>query len=414
MFKRLLFGSILVFLLMGLYSPCFAYEVDLTVPLYGQEISYWSGPACAQMVMDAYPAPFPSIYYEQSVIWASILSHNSGEAGWATDPLGMHGALTELNPPQQGVWTVKVYDAKEDLMFQILYWMNRNSYPVTTLINRGLHWVDVVGYVTDIEPVYGSDPELLEITVNDPWPVGVGQVSTIDGPVWYDDQWEFPIDKAGTWYNKYAAVIEPPQIQGRVTARSVVRNGVTPVSRAEALQYSENARILLNLGTKHPSYAALNDGDTIYLEPILVREEPGLFTTVDEQVPYYYIIPYAAEEDNVLSAAAEIPGSDRSSISIVVNAFTGNFEQVSAFGKSIRYLPEDEAVKIAVDALKLGDAEIKSIEAEMVYTPGIISSSRANPFWKIAVTSEKNTVVYVDLEGKVYKQAALISQLYGR
>jgi hypothetical protein len=99
------------------------------------------------------------------------------------------------------------YDVKEDLMFQVLYWMNRNSYPVTTLINRGLHWVDVVGYVTDIEPVYGSAPELLEITINDPWPVGVGQVSTIDGPVWYDDQWEFPIDKAGTWYNKYAAVI---------------------------------------------------------------------------------------------------------------------------------------------------------------------------------------------------------------
>ncbi len=414
MFKRLLFGSIVIFLLMGLYSPGFAYEVDLTVPLYGQEISYWSGPACAQMLMDAYPDPFPSIYYAQSVIWASILSHNSGEAGWATDPLGMQGALMELNPPQQGVWSLKAYDVKEDLMFQILYWMNRNSYPVTTLINRGLHWVDVVGYVTDIEPVYGSDPELLEITINDPWPVGVGQVSTIDGAVWYDDQWEFPVEKAGTWYDKYVAVIEPPQITGRVTARAVVRNGVTPISSIEALQFSESAKVLKNLWAKHPSYAALNDSDTNYLEPILVREETGLVTSAAfrTQVPYYYIIPYAAKEDNVLSASDKNTNSDRSSISIVVNAFTGNFEQVSAFGSAIRYLPEDEAIKIAVDALKLG--EVKSIEAEMVYTPCVITSSRANPFWKITVNSKTKTVVYVDLEGKVYKQTTLGSQLYGR
>jgi len=199
-----------------------------------------------------------------------------------------------------------------------------------------------------------------------------------------------------------------------VTARAVVRNGVTPISSAEALQYSESAKLLLNLGAKHPSYAALNDRDTNTLEPILVREESGLFTAVDEQVPYYYIIPYAAKEDNVLSAIDTNQTSDRSSISIVVNAFTGNFEQVSAFGGAIRYLPEDEAIKIAVDALTLSDANIKAIQAEMVYTPCSITSSRANPFWKITVTSEKSMVVYVDLEGNVHKQAVLISQLYGR
>ncbi|MCP5104219.1 MAG: hypothetical protein GY950_12605, partial [bacterium] len=386
MLKRLLFGSIIVFLFMGLALPGFAYVVDLTVTPRGQEISYWSGPACAQMIMDSYPPPYPSILYQQSVIWASIQTHNSGEPGWATDPLGMQGALTELNDPAPGIWALMSYDVKEDLMFQILFWMNQNSFPVTTLVNRGLHWVDVVGYETDIEPLQGSSPQLLEITINDPWPVGVGQVSTIVGSVWYDDQWEFPVEKAGTWFDKYVAIIEPPQIQGIITADQVVRDGDTFISTEDALLYSESAILLKNLGAKHPSYAALNDRDTNTLDPILVREMPTLLTAKNERVPYYYIIPYAAKEDNVLSAVDTKNNSDRSSVSIVVNAFTGNFEQVSAFGEAIRYLPEDEAVKIAADALKLTDADVKSIEAEMVYSPCVISSSRANPFWEITVT----------------------------
>ncbi len=414
MVKRFLLVIFIVFLSMGLNSPVFGYEVNLTIPQYGQELSYWSGPACAQMILNGYPDPYPSIYYTQSEIWICIQSHNSGEPGWATDPEGMQGALIELNPPPPGTtWGLKSFDIREDLMFRILYWINQNSFAVTTLVNSGYHWVDVVGYVTDIEPLWGSDPELQEITIHDPWPPpgSGGEISTMTGTVWYDTMWENPVENAGAWYNKYVAIIEPPETQGGVIVRVVDRRGTTAILAAEALQFSQTWIEQLNLDLKDPSYAALSDEDTQHLEPILVREEINFNIRKDERVPYYYIIPYAAKNDNALSANENDGSLEYSSISVIVNAFTGDFEQVSSFGRPIRYLTEEEAIKAAAEALNLEESAMKGVEAEMVYLVSTVTQSRAIPICR--VDANGNTV-YVDQSGKVYTKSAIIPQLYGR
>lgn len=415
MFKRFAVFMCIFFLFLGLRTSLSAdYEVTLTIPLYGQENNIWSGPACAQMVFDGYPDPYPSIYFEQSYLWTFIQTYNSGEPGWATDPEGMRGTLMDptLNPPQVGVWSLKSYDVAEDLMFQILFWMNYNSYPVPALVNSGYHWVDVVGYKTDIEPVYGSDPELLEITINDPWPIGVGQVSTMTGTVWYDTKWENPVTLQGTWYNKYVAIIEPPDVQGSVSAEEVDRRGAAALSEAEALQYSEDYIDQLDLAAKHPSYAALDDQETQNLGPILVREEISFEMAEAERVPYYYIIPYAKAGDNLTAALDEEIDQERSSISVIVNGSSGDFEEVTSFGQPIRYLPRDEAIKAASGFLKLESQDATSeVEATMVFTPCNLTYSRAYPFWRVEASGQ---VVYVDLKGKVYYKADIIPQLYGR
>ncbi len=415
MLRRISTVFCIIFLLLGLQTALLAdYEVALTIPLYGQENSIWSGPACAQMIFNGYPDPYPSIYFEQSYLWTFIQTYNSGEPGWATDPEGMRGTLMDptLNPPQVGIWSLKSYDVREELMFQILFWMNYNSYPVTTLVNSGYHWVDVVGYVTDIEPVWGSDPELLEITIHDPWPIGVGQVSTMTGTVWYDTRWQNPVTLTGTWYNKYVALIEPPDIQGSVSADLVDRRGTPELSEAEALQYSENYIDQLDLAAKHPSYAALDDGDTQNLEPILVREEITFEMAEAEWVPYYYIIPYAKAGDNFTSALNSEVDQDRSSISVIINGSTGDFEEVASFGRPVEYLPKDEAIKAASGFLKLESRDVTSeIRATMVFTPCNLTYSRAYPFWRVETTDQ---VVYVDLKGKVYTRQEIIPQLYGR
>ena len=409
MFKQFLSVICVIFLFLGFAATASAqYVVDLTIPLYGQENSMYGGPACAQMLMNGYPDSYPSIYYPQADIWTSIQSHNSGEPGWSTDPLGMQGALMELNEPQAGIWSIKSYDVREDLMFQVLFWMNYNSYAVTTLVNSGYHWVDIVGYETDIEPVWGSEPELQEITIHDPWPIGVGQVVTMSGTVWYDTKWSNPIGIAGSWYNKYVAVIEPPDNQGTVTIDRVERRGTDLISTAASLQYSEDWITQLNLAAKHPTYSAINKNDTNNLEPLLVREEINFGISKDSRVPYYYIIPYAKKSDNVLSA--ENPA--QSSLWVIVNGFTGDFEEVGSFGRPVKYLSEEDATKAAASALKLEAKEmVANAQAMLVYTPCTITQSRAYPFWKIMF---KDTTLYVSQEGKVYKSDGIIPRLYGR
>jgi len=403
MLRRLL----LVMCIVLLSWPIMAYEVQLTVPLYGQLNNIYAGPASAQMVMNSYPPPGTPMYFEQSVIWTSIQSHNSGEAGWATDPQGMRGAMLELNPPPVGTWSILSYPVKEDLMFQVLFWMNYNNYAVPTLVNGGYHWVVVVGYETDIEPTYGSDPELIEITINNPWPIGSGQTETMDDDIWYDTYWANPVQNAGTWYNKYVAVIEPPEAEGTVSFTPVERRGLEEISSEAALQYAETWIDQLNLAAKDPSYAALDDQARENYGPLLVRE--GLsFGKTAKDVPYYYIIPYYITTNAEVLSAVDAKAVDGVRVCVIVNAFTGRYEEVASFHSPIDYIYKDEALQIAAKALGV---ETKVLDGTLVYQACALSQSRVTPFWEIFYR-EKGTFVYVDQLGKVYLSP--FSSLYGR
>lgn len=407
MVKRFLVGICIVFLSTLAFGQ---YVVELTIPPYGQDNSIYGGPACAQMIMNGYPPPGTPMYYTQSEIWTSIQNHNSGEPGWATDPMGMQGALLELNDPPVGTWTIMSYDVKEDLMFQILFWMNYNSYAVPTLINSGFHWVVVVGYETDIEPEWGNSPVLQEITYHDPMPIGVGQVITMTGTVWYDTKWDNPISIAGTWENKYVAVIEPPEVQGNIIFNHIDRRGITPISPEEAIQYAEAWITQLNLATKDSSYALLNDQNKEPTRAILVREEIDFSKADVERVPYYYIVPFALNETTTSTLTTqrtvESPGA---SVCVVVNAFTGAYEEVASFGEPIQYLGEDAAVKAALSSVKMDNDGVK-VTATLIYTPCNLTYSRTYPFWKIEI---KDMVLYVDQQSKVYTKEAIIPQHHG-
>jgi hypothetical protein len=385
--------------------PVLAYDVQLTVPLYGQENNIYAGPACAQMIMNSYPPPATPMYFSQSTIWASIQTHNSGEPGWATDPQGMRGALLELNPPT-GTWSINSYDVKEDLMFRILYYMNSNSYAVTTLVNSGYHWVDVVGYETDIEPTWGSDPELIEITINNPWPIGSGQTETMEDDIWYSTYWANPVANAGTWYNKYVAVIEPPQVAGVVRFTPVDRRGISEISSEAALQYAEMWISQLNLAAKDSSYALLNDQKRENYGPLLVRE--GLsFGKIDRDVPYFYIVPYYAKTSSTVVSEADTV-AEGVKVCVIVNAFTGRYEEVASFRTPIKYIYKDEALQIAAKAMNV---ETTVLDGNLVYEACALSQSRPVPFWEI-MYKEKGVFVYVDMQGKVHDTP--YSSLYGR
>ena len=131
------------------------HEIDLTgnVPLYGQEQCCYCGPASAQMIMDGYPDPNDRLWFDQGPpnnpnCWDTIQANNSTvePVGWCTDPLGLRNCLRTLNPPPSpGTWNI-YSDDRDTVMFNILYWMNLNSYPVSTLVVECGHWVVFVGY----------------------------------------------------------------------------------------------------------------------------------------------------------------------------------------------------------------------------------------------------------------------------
>jgi len=388
------------------------FQLNLTgnVPLYGQESCCWCGAASAQMIMNGYPNAADRLFFPQGPptvppgltnCWDVIQANNSSTEpiAWCTDPLGLRGCLRTLNPPPAGgTWNIFMDTNRDAVMFDILYWMNRNNFPVATLINRGDHWVVIVGFVTDVQPLAGSTPVLNQITKYDPEPHNVGSNSTMTGAVWNATDWNGAVRFAGTWSNNYVAVIEPPVAKGRVVVMKVKRIGEKIILPEEAIKNAKRAIEELKLRDK-PPYTILKKKGIKNLQPILVREEikPGL---EKEKVPYYHIVPFGFERE---TGECGVP---LARLCVIVNAYTGQFEEITAFGKPIRYLPEKEAIDVVAKALNLRKEETekmlskKTIKTAMMFQPSEITHIRAYPFWKITV---KEKVLYIDQLGKLYR-----------
>ncbi len=396
MTKKYLKGLFILLLLIGFTLPALAqYEVDLSgnVPLYGQEECCWCGAASGQMIMDGYPDPADRLYHQQEDIWDAIQVNNI-DAGWCTDPEGLRQTLIDMNPPvPPGDWNVVANPNRNEALFDILYWMNMNDYPVATLINEGGHWVVIVGYETDIEPVIGSNPVLQEITKYDPEPHNVGSVITKSADVWYATDWVGPVKYAGTWHSQYVAVIEPPVIKGAVKVKMVRRIGKEIISPEEAIEYARKWIKELGLYKKLP-YTILQKSGVSNLQPMLVREEikPGL--EKEKEVPYYYIVPFGFEYE--IGAY----GIGLARVCVIVNAYTGRFEEIGAFGKPVRYILKEGVIDIIASYLALKREEIEKLKPTLMFQPSDITHIRLYPFWRIIV---KDRILYVDQLGKVYK-----------
>jgi hypothetical protein len=363
------------------------------VPLYGQQQCTWCGAACGQMARNGYPNPPDRLFYQQVDVWNAIQVRNStaaADANWATDPHGLTATLQDLNNPA-GVHWVEIADATmNSILFDILYWMNRLEYPAPVLINKGGHWVNIVGFVTDVAPIGGSNPVLQSITVNDPEPHNVGTVSTFSGAQWSSGPWNGAVQYSGTWKGKYVAVIEPPIERGIVRVEELTRMGRELLSPGEAVERARKAIADLDL-EQTSQHAILGRSDIRAFEPLLVREEPPTQRS-RKSVPHYYVVPFGLEADS------ETPGSGAVRSSLLVNAYTGAVEEITTFGSPIRYLQEEEAIEIVVSALRAGP-ERRSVDATLMFAPGDITHVRTYPFWRIKFGQR---TVFVDQLGKIY------------
>lgn len=353
------------------------HSVMLSVPDYPEEALTWCGPATGQMIMEGYPTGTCS--YLQEDVWMAIQTYKT-EAMWDTDPVGLKEAMKHLCPPV-GTWVVYAKTDSHVLMHSVAYWMTKNSYPVAILLNtlphnsytaHAEHWVAVRGIITDLDPTTNPSVNLQFVWFNDP-AVPLGDISIerfVSGSTWYSEFQK--VTKTGSSYNgKYVAVIEPPAFKGWARAPLEVLQGriIKPEQALEhALKWIEEYKPY-----KMKPYEILKKAKP--LKPLLVNEKYGA----------YYIIPFASKEKKQLARAA-----------IIINAYNGNFQEVGAF-KPTKYMPEEKAVRIALEQLKV--KKPKKIEAELIFPTEKRVVNKYFPLWQIKVDKK---VLHIDRQERIY------------
>jgi len=372
-------------------------DVSSNVPLYGQQMCYWCGAASAQMTRNGYPNPADRLYYTQLYLWNTIQAHNStspADSGWATDPHGLQGCLQSLSSAPVD-WVEYDNTSIGSVLFFMLFWMNREGFPSPVLVNQGGHWVVVVGWETDVEPITGSSPTLEQIHYFDPEPHNVGTDTTMTGAQWYAGPWNGSVIYPGTWQNQYVAIVEPPVPKGEAKVISVTRIGARLLTPKEAVEKARLWIVERSLDGK-PQHAILKHPDAEPHSPLLVLDEPRNNTSKD--VPHYYIVPFGLKNER------SDCGNPLARVCVLVNAYTGAFEEITTFGRPLRYFTKEEAVNVVATALRVHPDELKNAEVILMFQSGEITHVRTYPFWRITY---KNRPYYVDQLGTLYGKLVL-------
>lgn len=284
-----------------------------------------------------------------------------------------------------GTWSIHSDADPQALMFTMARLMTRYRYPSAVLLDTESHndylphqehWIAVRGIVTDVDPTASgvTSVNLNFVWFNDPAvPMGTPAVERfVSGSTWYS---EFqPVTKAGSSYlGKYVVVTEPPEIKGLAKApREVLKGRILPPEKA--LSFAAKWIVQYKLAEME-SYRSLKQAKA--LEPMLVNAKQG----------GYYIIPYSTDREGRLAG-----------ISILVNAYNGNFQEIGVF-KPTAYLKKEEAMQLAVESLK--EEKPKKVEAVLVSSKAQMGTSRYFPTWEVTVDK---IVLNVGLQGVLFNK----------
>jgi hypothetical protein len=334
------------------------------------------------MVMDGYPRN-PQ-HFDQLEIWNVIQTHRSDDAtdesqGWYTHPIGMKGCLMEMHHPPGGSWVIHQDPDSDRLLYDIFYWMNRNSYPVPVIVYIDTHWVVIIGYETNVEPDGSNEIDFERIKIHNPWEYI--QDNWISRWEWNLIYWGLPVLMDGSWKNDYVAVIEPPDNKGKITKRKEQIMGEKCISPESALVTAQ--RWLENHKIK--KFGSYDEFKAKIRTPV-----PFLVTALEkgDKICEDYIVPFCFEENLV-------------SFSIIINAFNEEFGEIGSFEPPIRYLTKEEAIKVVLKTFKSKSKFKPEISARLIFQASRLSLSPLFPFWEISM-GEK--IFYVTQKGQIFSQ----------
>jgi hypothetical protein len=250
--------------------------------------------------------------------------------------------------------------------------------------------VVVVGWETDIEPTGGSSPTLQQIHYFDPEPHNVGTDTTMTAAQWYAGPWDGAVVYSGTWLNQYVAIVEPPKVKGKVKVKMVRRTGEKLLTPEAAVSAARRVIKEQKLGER-PKYSLLARKNVATHPPLLVRDQRA--GSRAKRVPQYYIVPFGVRGEQAER------GGPMVRVAVLVNAYSGALEEVTAFGRPIRYLTREEALDAVASAMQVEPGRLQDAEATLVFQSGDITHIRTYPFWQVKVGRR---FLYVDQLGVLY------------
>lgn len=374
------------------------YATDLvapnSIPCYCQETSIWCGAATAQMVLEGYPGGVNHVY-TQTQVWNTIQTYvDDPGLNWATDPDGMRETLMDLGAGTGVNWVIHAKASREALLYSVAYWMAKRKYPVPTLVYGFGHWVLITGVTTDVDPVANSTVSLQLIRIFNPWnnpcPTASsgGVDSTMSDSQWFTSYWYSAGNySASKWNGNYIAVIEPPVQQGWVRGDTGKVNKGQPISPNEAIDYAYQWLDKYKLLERYKVFTHITP-----LEPLLVNTEPNGYSE-DEHFSGYYVVPFGYEAGRLSHGA------------VLVNAFTGEFQEAGTFSKPRTLLRQEDAVRLALSYIKCNcDAQVMDVHPK--FQPSMETNTPFLPVWQVTLSHTQIGVVtlLVNMEGIVSEQ----------
>jgi len=390
--RYILITCLIVFLQTAMAMDASAYylvlpDIPPTPALpYPAEQDHYSGPACAQMILNSCPSTAARHYNSQDDIYNIILLHNTEPTKWFSDPRGMLGVLYSdkaLSPC--GTWYDGSDTDKSKVLGHLLYYMDTMKYLMPVSIGSSEHWVTVIGYQTDVKPTYSGPVTLQNIWFYDPLPGNVAAM-WVSGSVWNSNAlyWGVPLNNsASSWHNKYLAIIEPPKFTPVVIVKDWVRRGrILPVDSIKQ------------------SYA-------------------GWLTTMKEKKlipkPFEALYENSAIETPILVQAADyayylIPLKNRR-LAAIFNAYDGSFEELRLSQRESRFVFDPQKIRATIaENMRLHRMELVETSAPVVrYDPKVAVYGRFSPVWETQAvvqdrTGKKQQIpVLLDQEGTILK-----------
>ena len=172
--------------------------------------------------------------------------------------------------------------------------------------------------------------------------------------------------------------------------KEIKRTGERLLSATEAVEHAKRWIAELKVA-EQAKYSLLSHRDVVNHEPMLVREETAGKRT--KNIPHYYIVPFG------FSREISDRGSSLARVCVLVNAFTGQLEEVSSFGSPIRYVTKEEALNIVAAALQTDREKVQNADVTLMFQPGDITHIRTYPFWRVTLNKRN---YYIDQLGKLY------------
>lgn len=381
----------------------FTIDLKSQVPVYTKANPNWGAAACCRMAMNGYPSGATSCNLNQTVIWNYIQANNKEPGvgawgiGWYADPYAVTKTLNDLCPPQHSWVDVSGTD-KNAVLYTLLRYMANYQYASLVCTFTHDYWKTLVYARTSDDPRVVTNPTLLRVGFYSP---ASGAYSEIDGSVWMSSPvyWGAPCNGltcGQLWDGKWVGLGEPPAEQGGVQVESVSRVGKELIEPKAAKKIAQEIIAARRGDQSQPwgrRFVGVRAGT-----PLLVRELGAHPIDKRAQQVRYYVVPFGNHRE------LDDNGSPTVSLSVLINAHTGRFEEMTLFPRPVRYLSAQEAMRVASRSLGYKPREMPGMELELVAQPSHAQVSAAVPAWRVEVAGH---TIYVTQGGQVAGNLAL-------